>query len=43
MSENGMMNFFYGHAAGRAILNMLLKAGLPKLMAAYLHSGLSNP
>ena len=43
MSENGMMNFLYGHAAGRAILNILLKAGLPKLMAAYLRSGLSKP
>ena len=43
MSENGMMNFLYGHAAGRAILNVLLKAGLPKLMAAYLRSGLSKP
>ena len=43
MSENGMINFLYGHAAGRVILNMLLKAGLPKLMAAYLRSGLSRP
>lgn len=43
MSKNGMMDFLYGHAAGRALLNILLKAGLPKLMAAYLRSGLSRP
>ena len=43
MSENGMMNFLYGHAAGRAILNTLFKAGLPKLMAAYLRSPFSKP
>lgn len=38
-----MMNFFYGNAAGRMMLNILLKAGLPKLMAGYLHSGISKP
>ncbi len=43
MSENGTMNFLYGHSAGRALLNMLLKAGLPKLMAAYLRSPFSKP
>lgn len=43
MNDNGMMNFLYGHAAGRAILNTLLKAGLPKLMAAFLRAPLSKP
>lgn len=43
MSETKMINFFYGNAAGRAVFNALMKAGLPKLMAKYLHSGLSKP
>ena len=40
--EDRIMQFLYGTAAGRLFLNMLLKAGLPKVMAAYLRSSPSR-
>lgn len=42
MSNKGAMEIMYGSVAGRSILNLLLKAGLPKVMASYLHSPLSR-
>ena len=43
MSDNSIMDCLYGNAPGRAVLSIMLKAGLPKLMAAYLRSGVSKP
>ncbi|WP_020614674.1 phosphatidylserine decarboxylase [Sediminispirochaeta bajacaliforniensis] len=40
--EDRIMQFFYKTTIGRLFINLLLKAGLPKVMAAYLRSPLSK-
>jgi phosphatidylserine decarboxylase len=43
MMEDWIIQFLYGTAGGRLFIKILLKAGLPKVMAAYLCSSLSKP
>ena len=40
--SNRAMNFFYGTAAGRVMMQAMLRSGTPKLMAAYMRSPLSR-
>ena len=41
--SNRAMNFFYGTAAGRLMMQAMLRSGTPRLMAAYMHTRLSKP
>lgn len=40
--SNRAMTFFYGTAAGRVMMQAMLRSGAPRLMAAYMHSRLSK-
>ena len=39
---NKAMRFFYGTAAGRVMMQLMLRSGAPRLMAAYMHSRFSK-
>ncbi|MDO4983189.1 MAG: phosphatidylserine decarboxylase [Eubacteriales bacterium] len=43
MNDSKAMKLFYGSALGRGFLNILMKIGLPKAIAAFLCSPLSKP